>query len=472
MKLPRRLAIGLVGALLAAGTATVTLPVGTATAAVQTGLGFNVTPAQPYLNNPDASDWIGSYLVGGKQVWCVLFDFAAPDSAEQFQPGQPLQTKWGTALDPTVAAEISYLLLRFGNTTSPDEAAALAHLLHSWTAAPQNPDQLSPSNDFRHIAYDANYHLSRLPASTQQAVARLQADAAANHGPWRATMGKPTGAQTIGTAAAWTVTVANPAGKGVANVPVTLTATDATLPGGQATATMTTPADGSPLVVQVTPTGPNPTLTASLASPNAMPVAMPAVNPNVQSVVTTGGQQQITTSASSTAHNAPGTVHVTKQDANTKAPITGASLRLTAADKASPATAVDGSKIVGTDGKPLVSSTAADGTVTVANLAAPQDVCVIETVAPAGYDQSFQANSPPTACGTVPVGGTLNLTLVNTPNKVPVAIPAGGGPAELTAMAAVRSTPDPLGLVGFGALLLLGAGVIAGLLLHRSARRR
>src|SRR5437879_4021576 len=96
-----------------------------AAAAPQRGLGVEVTPAQPYKGNPDPSDWIGSYLVGGKQVWCVRFAFLAPDSDEQYKPGEALKTKWGDDLSEEVAANISYLLLKYAKTTSADDAAAL-----------------------------------------------------------------------------------------------------------------------------------------------------------------------------------------------------------------------------------------------------------------------------------------------------------------------------------------------------------
>src|SRR5207245_8678024 len=126
-----------------------------------------------------SSDLIGSYLVGGKQVWCVRFAFLAPDSDEQYKPGEALKTKWGDDLSEEVAANISYLLLKYAKTTSADDAAALAHLLHSWTAAPKTPDQLSPTLDFKHIAYDVDYHFARLPASTKASVRKLLDDAAA-----------------------------------------------------------------------------------------------------------------------------------------------------------------------------------------------------------------------------------------------------------------------------------------------------
>src|SRR3989442_8008462 len=90
---------------LLAGIATATLIsswlAGTATpaaAAPQQGLGVEVTPAQPYKGNPDPSDWIGSYIVAGNQVWCVRFAFLAPNTDERYQPGDVLRTKWGDPL--------------------------------------------------------------------------------------------------------------------------------------------------------------------------------------------------------------------------------------------------------------------------------------------------------------------------------------------------------------------------------------
>ncbi|MFL6126896.1 MAG: hypothetical protein ACJ73U_45650, partial [Actinophytocola sp.] len=142
-----RLRAGLTVGLLVAGFALLGAPGAAAT--VQQGIGIATSPAQPYKGNPDAADWLGSYVVNGKQAFCVQFAYLAPDSDELYQPGTPLKTKWDTDLPADVAANISYLLLRYGGTTKPDEAAALAHLLHTWTASPQTPDQLAPTNDFR-----------------------------------------------------------------------------------------------------------------------------------------------------------------------------------------------------------------------------------------------------------------------------------------------------------------------------------
>src|SRR6201996_4922452 len=100
----RKLAAGVVGTLLLTGAVSLASP-GIASAATQEGIGFNVTPAQPYLHNPDKSDWMGSFIVGGQQVWCVDFALKAPDSNEKYSDGDVLQTKFGKPLSPTVAAE-------------------------------------------------------------------------------------------------------------------------------------------------------------------------------------------------------------------------------------------------------------------------------------------------------------------------------------------------------------------------------
>ncbi|MGB3441046.1 MAG: Ig-like domain-containing protein [Actinophytocola sp.] len=280
-----------------------------AVAEVQQGVGHLTTPAQPYLNNPDPADWLGSYVVGGKKVWCVQFAHLAPDSDEQYQPGAALKTKWGTDLPPNVASDISYLLLRYAGTDSADEAAALAHLLHTWTAGPQNAGQLDPANDFRHIAYDAPFHLSKLPSGAQAAVAALQADAAVNRGPWTATVAAPDGAQQIGATADWTITVTNAGGTGVPDVPVTVTATDATFADADgkqvSNGTVTTTED--PLTLSVTPTGAAPAIDITLAGPAVVPVVQQPIEIDTQRIVSTGGEKELTAAARTTAAPPPTT---------------------------------------------------------------------------------------------------------------------------------------------------------------------
>ncbi|SDD02489.1 MSCRAMM family protein [Actinokineospora iranica] len=457
----------------AAGVATlaaVFLAVGapTATAEIQNGLGYETAPAQPYQGNPDASDWLGSYMVGGKQVWCVQYAHHAPDSDEQYHPGEPLKTKWGTELKPAVAADISYLLLRYTNTKSADESAALAHLLHQWTAAPLHPDQLAPTNDFRTIAYNAQYHLDKLPASAKAAVDRLKEDASANHGPWTTAITKPAKPQIIGTPDTWTIEVRNAADKGVAKVPVTITLTDATS-GGKSTLTVPTKDDGSGVALEVIPTGPNPSVKISLASPADRPVVQQAVQVNTQRVVSTGGEKELTAESKTTAVTAPGAAKVTKTDEKTGKGIAGVSLRITAADKTAPAVAQDGKPLVGEDTKPLVVVTGADGTADVPNLRTPQEICVTEVAAPPGYEQAFDPAAPPSACGNVEPGGTLAVKLVNKPNvpTVPQTIPAGDTPA-LAAAVLDDGGPSTGLLVALSALLLLAAGT--GATIVRRAR--
>jgi hypothetical protein len=467
----RRLAVGMAGTLVLA-TAAGLIGAGTATAAVQQTTNGYAVPAQPYKNNPDKTDWLGSYVVGGQQVWCVDYALKAPDSNEKYTDDDVLKTKWGTPLDATTAEEISYLLLRYGNTTSKDDAAALAHLLHAWSAPPQqgDPNPYDPNKTYQQIAYNAPLHLSELPAGAQHAVTALQADAATNHGPWTASMAAPKGQQLIGTPDSWTVNVRNASDRGLADVAVTLTATDGIFPGNTTTEVVNTPSDGSPLSVTLTPTGLNPKIVATLTSPAAMPKVRNPADPNMQKIVTTGGTTTLTSTATTTAQSPPGTMTVVKTDAKTGKPISGATFEVTGADKKSPALSLLGAPVVGKDGTPLVLTTNADGKATVNNLRTPQTVCMIETAPPAGYDQAFNPASPPTQCSQVAAGQTVTVSIKNTPNKIPVAIPAGGPPATMTAMSAVVQEPAPVALFLFGGLLVIAAGVAGAMVLRRRRR--
>ncbi|HEY0805124.1 MAG TPA: hypothetical protein VGD84_08675 [Pseudonocardiaceae bacterium] len=459
---------GLVG-LLAPGTAAADVPVCGAKGMCQ-DVGENV-PAQPYQNNPDKLDWLGSYKINGQQSWCIDFALAAPDQNESLAtPTDPtLRTKFGDPVDATTAAEISFLLLRHGNTTSSDEAAALAYLLHSWTAPASPAHTIDPGNTFRTVAFDAKTHLAEMTPSAQAVVASMQADAAANHGPWTSATTAPS-PLTIGTATNWSINVLGASGKGVGSVPVSITATNATLPNGTTTQVINTPADGSPLSIPVTPTGASPKLATTVDSPAATPKVLVPNAKDTQITVTSGGVTQIPTTTTATAQNAPGNLTVTKTDANTKAVIAGASIEVTGADRKAAALKADGTPLNGTDGKPIVLTTAADGTASVTGLQTPQNVCVIETTPPPGFDQSFDPKAPPTVCGTVNPGATLQLMLTDVPNKVPVKIPAGGSPPTVTTAALVVNRPAPGALVGFGALLVIGAA--GGTLAARRASRR
>jgi hypothetical protein len=467
MRRPRT--IGLLATILLASSALTLTTATSAQAAPQQGIGHNTTPAQPYKGNPDKSDWLGSYMVGGRQVFCVQFAFLAPDSDEQYNPGEPLMTKWGTELDSVVAAEISYLLLRYAKTTNPDEAAALAHLLHSWTAAPQNPSQLLATNDFRHIAYDANFHLTKLPPSAQQAVDRLRADAAANHGKWIPTVTKPATPQFIGAAAPWTVAVRNEAGKGIPGVEVDVTVEQGVLADGKATGKATTTADGT-VAVPVTPTGTQPLVRINFMGPADRPVVQQAIQADTQRIVSTGGEQPLTANDTTTATTPPGIVKVEKINEKTQAGIAGVSLRLTASDKVKPAKDQDGKELVGTDGKPTVLVTGTDGTVSVPNLQTPQEVCVIEVAPPAGFDKAFDPNAPPSACGTVSPGATLALTIANKPNApiVPVTVPAGDQPQPVAYGTVTRRSSPGMAL----GVLVIAVGLGGFLVRRRITRRR
>jgi len=270
------------------------------------------------------------------------------------------------------------------------------------------------------------------------------------------------------------VDVRNAAGKGVGSVPVTVTLTDATLASGKQagkqTGTIETPADGSALQIKITPTGERPSASITLDSPADRPLVREAVDVNAQRIVSTGGEKELTGKAETTARTAPGIVRVAKTDVTTGAALAGTSLRVTAEDTTSPAVGNDDKPVVGDDGAPLVVVTDQDGVATVPNLRTPQRICVTEVAPPAGYDESFDPAAPPSACGTVEPGATLELSITNVPN-VPKAIPAGGSEptSSAIAQAAVDSRPNTVLLAGLGMLLLFAAG-IAGLFVRRRNR--
>lgn len=281
-----------------------------ASATVQQGIGHATTPAQPYLNNPDTSDWLGSYVVNGKQVFCVQFAYKAPDSDELYQPGETLMNKWGTPLTKEVAADISYILLRYGDTKNPDEAAALAHLLHSWTANPAEGGRLGADVPFRELAYDAPWHFTKLRATAQHTVQRLATDATANRGPWTTSVVVPTAPQTIGVAGEWGITLKNAAGQGVTKVPVTVNAVDATfldIHGKQVSTGVVTTGAADTLALKVTPTGTSPKIDIKLTAPAEVPVVQLAVEANTQRLVSTGGEKVLTATGQTTASPPPTT---------------------------------------------------------------------------------------------------------------------------------------------------------------------
>jgi hypothetical protein len=471
----RRALTGLVAAALLAALSVTGAPA--ASAASQEGIGYRITGQEG-----TGDDWLGSYVVGGQQVFCVSFQLKAPDTDETYQPGDELLTKWGTKLPADQAANISYLLLRYSGTKDPDEAAALAHLLHSWTAAPRTSADLDASLPGAKIAYDAPVHLEHLPAAAKAAVERLRTEAGANRGPWTASMTTPEGPQYPGEPAEWTFTVKNAKGKGVSDVPVKLAATDATLGDGESAGTagnsspqgaakdvtLKTGADGT-VQVKLTPTGERPKLVASLSAPADRPYVRVPVDTAKQRVVSTGGEKELTTQGV-IALAKPGQVKVTKTDANTGKGVGGAVLRITGKDKTTAALGQDGKPLTGADGKPAVVTT--DGTtggVTVENLRAPQEICVVEAGPPPGYTNAYDPKNPPSACGTVKPGETLTLSVVNKPNEVPRAIPAGDAPV-VQARGAVETSYSAPGLAGLGLLVLLGAGLV-GFAARRASRR-
>lgn len=466
----------LAAAVLAAGVALLAVP-GAAGAQVKEGLGHEV-PAQGYHGKPPGGDWLGSYEWRGQRVWCVQYSLLAPDSSQEYQDGDELLSKGGVPLSDEVAANISYLLLRYAGTQSADEAAALAHLLHSWTAYPDpaNKVYLDPTKGFQEIAYDEAFHYDQLAnfGQAQQAVNRLRDDAKANRGPWAAKVSAPAKEQVIGTPDTWVVDITKPDGAQVAGVPVTVELTDAELEGGTPAGDLTTPTDGTALAVKVVPTGPNPSFSVKLDSPADRPkVQVPQNNTAMQRIVTTGGEKKLAANAATTAKTAPGAVKVAKTDEETGKAIAGVALRVTAADGTSPAKRQDDTALTGPEGQPIVLQTAADGTAVVPDLRTPQEICVVEVAPAKGYEEFFDPNAPPKACGNVEPGQTLALALTNKPDKpiVPITIPAGSEGAGVVAKASFTTETPTGALVGFGGVVLLGATLV-GLLARRRATAR
>lgn len=448
---------------------------GVALAQPTEGVGYRTTPGQGYRERPvRAYDWMGSYMVNDSQVWCVQYALKAPDSHEEYQPGDALKTKWGEPLSPSVAANISYLLLRHGDTHNPDEAAALAHLLHSWTAPPRSPADVLPDKSFKDIAYNIDFQYNKLPQAAKDAVRAMRADAEANRGPWKAGLTAPAGQQTIGSASDWTLRVQRGNGRGVSNVPVALHVADAKVDGLANDGTVTTPADGKPLTLHVTPTGPNPKVSGSLVAPADRPYVRNAVNQpdTTQRVVSTGGEQKLSVEASAKAVTAAGSVRVGKVDTDSKAGIEGVLLRVTAADGMRPAIRQDGSSLIGPDGQPAVVNTGADGTSALADFRTPQEIRVTEIKPARGYEQAYDASAPPSVSGLVRPAGTLLLTLTNKANtpSVPIKIPAGdptalGETVELPTRRAINTA-----VLTLGSLALAGAGIGGGVALRRRLR--
>jgi len=300
-------------------------------------------------------------------------------------------------------------------------------------------------------------------------VARLKADAEANRGPWTLSAAAPKEPLIIDAESTWTVSLLKQNNKGVPNAPIDFTLTDATLVDGSVGGKVKTDAEGNPLAIKVIPTGPKPTITVTADSPADRPVVhQPISTDNMQRMVTTGGEKKLNAAATGQAKTAPGAVKITKIDSETKKAIAGVALRVTSKDQRKPALKQDDSELVGTDGKPLVLQTGADGTVEVPGLRTPQEICLVEVAAPKGYEEFFDPKAPPASCGTVAAGQTLALELVNKPNKpvVPSTIPAGADGQTPVATASFDTRLRPGLMLAVGGLVLLG-GALAGLLVWR-----
>jgi hypothetical protein len=456
-----------------------------ASAAIVPDHGQSLAPAQPFLNNPDASDWVGSYLVGGQQTWGADFGYGAPDSAEAYSGGGTLVTKFGLPVDPSIAAQISYLLWRYGSTSSDDEAAAVEHLINSWLGAPSNPGQLDPANDFAHIAYDAPFHLAKLSAGAQTAVTTLRTEADSDQGPWTVPVAAPAGPQVQASPGAWTVKVLSAGSTTVPSVPVTITATDATLPNGTASQSFTTPADGSALTVAVTPTGAAPAITAHVSGPATAPAVLLPTRPIDQTLLV-GASTPLTGSAASTAVPA---LHVT----TTAIPPGQVGVAYSTQLQALGGSSSNHQWSVISGALPRGLTLAADGTLagtpTTAGTATftvqvddPATATLTLTIAPAATTSTTMTPGPagptaivtpspivagPTVSGSSPVSSTAASTAV----AAPVATQFSDPDVSAGDLATTGSDLREPTLLGAGAVLL-GAGVVLLADSTRGRRRR
>lgn len=306
--------------------------------------GYYIEPGQVHAGNPHgAREWLGTYQVQGEPVFCVDYQLKAPETDEEYEPGDELLTKWGDEIPTERAAKISYLLLRYGNTDSDVTAGAVAHLLHSWTADPDYDggtlgEDVAPEK----VAYDTAFHTDAMTGKQRNHVDELDAEAAKFRGPWTAELAAPTDDQQVGTADEWSVTVETASGTGVPDIPVTVELTgadpdnaddeDSQQPNSTAgeggdgqhdqavtagddeqstdesgdddSATVTTGSDGT-ATFDATPTDEDVTANASLQAPAAQPRVQEPVDDSIQTVVSTGGEQELTAEQHVTAKPRP-----------------------------------------------------------------------------------------------------------------------------------------------------------------------
>lgn len=296
--------------------------------------GYYVEPGQVHAGNPEgAREWLGTYQVQGEPVFCVDYQFKAPETDEEYEPGDELLTKWGNDLPTERAAKISYLLLRYGDTESDKTAGAVAHLLHSWTADPDyDGGSLGKNVAAEKVAYDIDFHADAMTDEQQELVGELDAEATKFRGPWTAELTAPEDDQVIGTADQWSVTVETAAGTGVPDIPVTVELTDAepnsaddssaeqndssaeqdrkateaddNQPGDDNSVTITTDNDGT-ADLDVTPTDEDVAAHADLPAPAAQPRVQEPIDDSIQTVVSTGGEQELTAEQNLTAKPRP-----------------------------------------------------------------------------------------------------------------------------------------------------------------------
>jgi hypothetical protein len=247
--------------------------------AVPSAHGMTVTPTQPFDTTTDTfatqPEWLGAYEVNGEKSWATSFALGAPDSSINASE-ETIATKWQGHLTATQEARLSTLLVLHDNPANDVEAAAVELLILDEMSSPTAAGHMAgqdtdPSRKVDSIAFDKTYALSKIDPAVQTEAATLDTEAVTFTGTWTLNLAMPAHSQ-VGAASDWSVQVLGPDGMtGVPNRPIQLTATQGRFANGMTTITVTTPSDGSAILVPLTPTGSAPSISAASESPASAP---------------------------------------------------------------------------------------------------------------------------------------------------------------------------------------------------------
>lgn len=154
--------------------------------------------------------WYGDFrgaIAGFAHSYCIDLRFWYPSASYKYREDTSgsLVNKEGQAIPAERKQRIAYAVARFGQTTDPDQAAAVMLYVHT-QIGDQRPGELDPA--------DAGPGVPAL-------YARIARDADDFHGPYRIEF-RPNGQFTVGKAASGTVRVVSASGNAVPNVALTV----------------------------------------------------------------------------------------------------------------------------------------------------------------------------------------------------------------------------------------------------------